>query len=209
MKQDITIETKALTLAEEANKFPKIRGHKHLEKANEMLKGIAGLIKEVKSVFKPMKEKTHAAHKAVLAEEKKLLDPLTDGERQIKRQMSAYMMEQDRLRREAEEKERKRLEAERLAEKGKEEKAQQIQEEADEIPTTKPAAAYVPPKLEGTHTREVWDYEITHMEKFLKEADVTLKLPNHTTIRHIVQTEKDNAKIPGVRVFKETKIVNR
>lgn len=209
MKQDITIETKALTLAEEANKFPKIRGHKHMIAANEIMKAATMMIKEIKAVFKSPKEKTHAAWKSVLEEEGKLVKPNEEGVAHVKGRIREYLVEQQRLREEAEEKERLRLAAERAAERGKEEKAQQIQEQVDEIPTTKPAAAYVPPKLEGTHTREVWDYEITDLKKLLKEADPQFLLPNHTAIRGCVQTQKDMTAIPGVRVFKETKIVNR
>lgn len=209
MKQDITIEIKALTLAEEANKFPKIRGHKHLTAANELMKIATSMIREIKAVFKSPKEKTHAAWKSVLEEEGKLVKPNEEGIAHIKGRIKEYLNEQDRLREEAEEKERLRLAAERAAEKGKEEKAQQIQEEADEIPTTKPAAAYVPPKLEGTYTREDWHYEITSMSIFLNKAPRMFLLPNHVELRKYVTANKGQDAIPGVRVFKETTIVNR
>ena len=47
------------------------------------------------------------------------------------------------------------------------------------------------------------------MGKFLENAHCDLLLPNHTAIRKMVHDHKERADIPGVRVFKETKIVNR
>ena len=68
---------------------------------------------QVTTFFKPMKDSAYQAHKAVCDREKAMLTPLRNAEKTVKQVMSAYIAEQERKRREAEEAARRAAEAER------------------------------------------------------------------------------------------------
>jgi hypothetical protein len=58
---------------------------------------INGLIKQVKETFGPIKEKTHAAHKEVCAQENRHLLPLDTAKNAIREKIGTFDLEQKRL----------------------------------------------------------------------------------------------------------------
>lgn len=83
------------------------------ELAGNYLTGIKGKMKTIQEYFAPLKDSAYKAHKAITSREKETLEPLEKIEKQIKSEMSKYIMEQERKRREAEELLRKQIEEER------------------------------------------------------------------------------------------------
>ena len=128
---------------------------------------------EVTGFFKPMKDSAYQAHKAVCDREKAMLTPLKNAEKIVKKTMGDYLMEQERIRREAEEaarraaeeeRERKLKEAMALEAAGDKEGAEAAVEEAvvmDEA-TGYSVPASVKPKVSGVSTSKDW--EITSID---------------------------------------------
>ena len=81
--------------------------------AGEFGKMLKKKASQVTTFFKPMKDSAYQAHKAVCDREKAMLAPLRNAEKIVKQAMSAYVEEQERKRREAEEAARRAAEAER------------------------------------------------------------------------------------------------
>ena len=71
--------------------------------AGEFGKMLKKKASQVTTFFKPMKDSAYQAHKAVCDREKAMLTPLRNAEKTVKQVMSAYIAEQERKRREAEE----------------------------------------------------------------------------------------------------------
>jgi hypothetical protein len=82
-------------------------------RASQQLVAIKSLRGEADAAFDPIITDAHKAHKTALEQKKKVEAPLIEAEGLLKRSMSGYVMEQERMR--AEEERRLREEAERLA----------------------------------------------------------------------------------------------
>lgn len=113
--KDVELEQQALTWPEKARAIA-ITNQESYNQAAGLLISIATLKKEIVDHHKPIKDTAFAAHKAAVAAEKRLLDPLVEAETFIKRGLGAFVQEQERL----------RLEAQRKAD----EEARRIEEEA-------------------------------------------------------------------------------
>lgn len=111
--------------------------------------------------------------------------------------------EQARLDREAE-KRRAQLEAraEKYAEKGNISKAVELEAQAQMVPNAVVASV---PQAKGVSTREVWKFEIVSE----KSIPVEFLMANETKIRAFVNAMKQDALIPGVRIWREDAVVVR
>ena len=89
------VEEKAVTIVDQA-KAVKVTDSATYTAAGAIWKAIGDMIKEVKDTFDPICE---AAHKAAVEKRSKYLDPLTDAQKSVKRLMSDYDAEQERIRR--------------------------------------------------------------------------------------------------------------
>lgn len=134
---------------------------------------------------------------------------LLRAEQGIKRAMIAFQNEQDRKRREAQvradeaaRKERERLEeqARRAQEQGKPEKAEQLQQRAQQA--VAPILQVETPKVAGVQTRRMWKFEVVN------EAEVPAEFRSIdlSKIRKVVEALKGDAKIAGVRIWDEPAI---
>lgn len=110
--KEVEFEQQALTWTEKA-KAVVVRNQESYNQATGLLLSIAGLKREIIDHHKPIKDTAYAAHKAAVAAEKRLLDPLAEAEAIIKRGIGSFELEQRRIREEAE---RKALEEARRAE---------------------------------------------------------------------------------------------
>jgi len=103
----VPLREKVATFADEARKIAKIRTEGERKLIAVTLVTNKDLQKEIKRVFKPMKEATDAAHKAVCDQENEQLEPLLEEEQRCKQLQNEDFREQERV---AEE-ERKKLQA--------------------------------------------------------------------------------------------------
>jgi hypothetical protein len=201
------IEVKALSIVDQAKavKVVDIESYKY---AGELWKSIGDMIKEVKATFDPICEAANKAHKAATAKRASFLDPLESVYRSVKRLMSDYDAEQERIRREAEEKlreqarkeeeERRLKEAIALEESGQKEVAEAVMETPVYVaPVVIPKAV---PKMEGGPVfRTVWKFRIVNQNiiprQYLKVDEVA--------IGGVVRALKGQTNIPGIEPYEE------
>ncbi len=196
------------------------------------VKAVKGLIKKITDHHGPMKAKAYAAWKEVCAGETRLLAPLQEAEKLGKRRMDAWddeierkaKEEAARLRREAEEQERKErakqaakleaeararaAEAEKLAAKGKAEAAEAARRAAANATAKAAAVVAAPsevpiitvdvPKETGTTRKEIWGaYEIEDPTLIPREY----LMPDHDKLKRYGQAMRADAKVAGVRFY--------
>ncbi|MBF0336927.1 MAG: hypothetical protein HQL05_03770 [Nitrospirae bacterium] len=183
------------------------------EFAANVLKGVKGLINEVKCLFAPHKKKASEAHKGLVKDESERLTPLQEAEDIIKGKMTAYLK--------AEEEKRKVLQARLEAEAKKHQEEIRLQEAVAleaagdtegaiailDAPGYTPAPLFVSniPKVSGVSEREVWDFEVVDA----KLVPDQYKTVNMTAIRGVVRSLKGATDIPGVKVFVEKQMAVR
>lgn len=201
------VETKAMSIVDQAKavKVVDIESYKY---AGELWKSIGDMIKEVKATFDPICEAANKAHKAATAKRASFLDPLESVYRSVKRLMSDYDAEQERIRREAEEKlreqarkeeeERRLQEAIALEQSGQKEVAEAVMEAPVYVaPVVIPKV--VPKMTGGPVFQKRWDFEITDINQIPRQYMV----PDLVKIRQIVTALKDQTNIPGVKAFEK------
>jgi hypothetical protein len=132
--------------------------------AGSLVKTIKEARKKIVEYFQPMKSAAQKAHKEVCTREKEHLSPLDEAEKLVRNTISIYLNEQERIRQEEERKvrlkaeddarkEREKLarQAEKAAAKGKDEKAEALREQAEEVVAT---PVFVAPVVEKTTRTE-------------------------------------------------------
>lgn len=217
MKTDESLVKEVVGFPEKARALV-VNNDKTLELAGEELKGSKALQKKIREWFKPHKTKARDALNGLIAEEKRLLDPLQEFERIVKGKMAPYMEEQARKVREAEEAREKAQkeaeEAERKAEEDRQKKAREALQDGDQKKAEKilaeepkeiiPEQVDIPvtKTLEGTHATRRWTYEVTNIELVPRP----LLMLDKVAVNKIVQEKQKDAKIPGIRIFQKTGI---
>ncbi len=206
------LEERALTWPERANALT-ISDARTCEAAAELLRDIKTLRDEIAASTDPVIEAAHRAHKAALAQRKQLEAPLLAAEITIKGRLSAYVTEQERLRRIAEaeaaaaarklEEDRRLAEAEALAAAGEAEEAERVLDEPMPAPPP-PAVARAVPRTEGVATRETWSAEVTDLAALVRaiaegKAPLPLVLPNLPALNSQAKSLRGAMAIPGVR----------
>lgn len=180
------------------------------EAAGEFGKLLKQKAAEVTGFFKPMKDSAYQAHKAVCDREKAMLTPLKNAEKIVKKTMGDYLMEQERIRREAEEaarraaeeeRERKLKEAMALEAAGDKEGAEAAVEEAvvmDEA-TGYSVPAPVKPKVSGVSTSKDW--EITSIDTAKVPVNfngMELRPVDQAAVMRLIRASKGSIAIPGI-----------
>ena len=180
------------------------------EAAGEFGKLLKQKAAEVTGFFKPMKDSAYQAHKAVCDREKAMLTPLKNAEKIVKKTMGDYLMEQERIRREAEEaarraaeeeRERKLKEAMALEAAGDKEGAEAAVEEAvvmDEA-TGYSVPAPVKPKVSGVSTSKDW--EITGIDTVKVPVNfngMELRPVDQAAVMRLIRASKGSIAIPGI-----------
>ena len=180
------------------------------EAAGEFGKLLKQKAAEVTGFFKPMKDSAYQAHKAVCDREKAMLTPLKNAEKIVKKTMGDYIMEQERIRREAEEaarraaeeeRERKLKEAMALEAAGDKEGAEAAVEEAvvmDEA-TGYSVPAPVKPKVSGVSTSKDW--EITSIDTAKVPVNfngMELRPVDQAAVMRLIRASKGSIAIPGI-----------
>jgi flagellar biosynthesis GTPase FlhF len=178
--------------------------------AGEMLLTCKEMEKKIKDFFKPHKDNAYNAHKALCKAETDELNKLNPGINHLKKEISSYQQEQERLRRieekrlreiaRKEEEERKLREALQAEAEGNNEEAQAIIDEPIE-----PPPVIVPkstPKIEGITSRIQWNFRIVNESKIPREY----LIPDRMKIGAVVRALKGAAKIDGIEVYSESNI---
>lgn len=144
--------------------------------------------------FKDMKTKAHEAWKTICGKEKEYLDPIDDFIKAENKKVSVYLTEQDRIKREAQRKadeerqkqeqaEREKLlaRAEKAAAKGKEEKAAELAQAAEEVyvaPTIVESEVEQTTRTDVGTASQMRDINVTITDPFkILQAVVDKKLP--------------------------------
>lgn len=139
------LEQRTLSLYEQATSLTIHDQHSYAA-AGEVGKALKSLEKEIVDYFAPMKKAAHDAHKAITKKEAEELAPVKEAMEVVRKTMNVYIQEQDRIRKEAERKaqlaaeeearkEREKLlaQAEKAIDKGKDEKAEALLEQAENV----------------------------------------------------------------------------
>ena len=223
------IRAEVLPIPDQA-KMIVVKDAETMTKANQFFLIIKGLRKRIAITFDPMekaakeaKAKAEESRKTIVAEREKLEASLIIGENWVNGQMTRYKLEQDRIRNEEANRlrliviqeeidRRKKVEEEKLAEAellekaGMKEESQQLVSEAiqeNEAPITVKTAEPETPKvvMDGATLQTNWKFEIIN-ESLLPRAYL---MPDLVKIGAEVRSKKENAKIPGVRIWPDIK----
>jgi hypothetical protein len=181
--------------------------------AIEYEQGLSALIKKIDSVFDPHIKKAYEAHRGLVAEKKKHVEPVEEAKRIIKWKRIIYVEEQERLRKEQEAK--LQAEARRLAEEailrdaiiaeaeGKPEEAEAIL--AEPIHTTGITIQKTTPSAgrEGA-IKEIWSAEVYDLHALLMsicegKASIGLIEPNISALNTMARGLHEKMQVAGVR----------
>lgn len=192
-----------------------ITNDEEYQSAAEFGRAIKAKANEITAFFKPMKDAAHKAHKEVCEREKKMLEPLAKAEKLVKQAMGAYVTEQERKRKEAEEAarraaaaeaERKLADAISLEEQGREDEAAAAIEEAEVIDTVGSSLTIsaAPPKVKGVTAKR--DYEIVGVDGAkvpINFAGIELRPVDTAAVMRLIRASKGSIQIPGI-TYRET-----
>jgi len=220
---DIEILDDGKQLAQQASSWPEraraflVTSQETLERAVDALKGIKELRAEIEETFGPIVKKAFETHRAATAARKKVEEPLTEAEGIIKRTVSAYKQEQERIR--IEEERRLRAEAEERARQERERELAEVEAAGatveeyvavserplEVVPTYAPSTVQ---KVQGISSRESWKAEVTDLGALIgfiaqNRQYTNLLEPNNTAVNAMARSLKSAMAIPGIRVYNE------
>lgn len=182
------------------------------EHGAEVLRSIKSMYNTVETKRKAITSPLDQAKRQVMDLFRPFTDSLSSAERTLKKRLIGWKNEQERIAREeqrkAEEaarKERERLEkqAAKAEEAGRTERAEVLRDRAEFTVPVAPAPAT--PKVSGLSDRKVWRFEIVDAAKIPREY----LIPDEKRIGGVVRALKQDANIPGVRVYEESTLAAR
>jgi len=177
--------------------------------AADVLKNISAAVKEMEATRKEVKAPVLELGRRIDAVAKGWLSDLEAEKKRINRSLGDYQAEQDRIRREAERKEREAQEkawreAEKALEKGDEKAAAEATQKIAESSAKVSESAHRP---EGVSVRTSYKFEVEDIDALFKAAPHLCEIkPDNAAIRAAI---KKNQSIPGLRVWKESSAVTR
>lgn len=187
-----------------------------------LLKGVKAYRDRVETFFEPHKRRAREAWQGLVDEEKKALAPALKAEDEIKRELTTYHTEQEKLRlaeeRRLQDEARQREEARRLDEAAAMEREAErtgdadLRDQARELinePVATPSVhleSFVP-KVGGLSFRESYTAKVTDLKKLIKWVakniqNANLLLPNQTALNQMAKAQRENLKIDGVEAVK-------
>lgn len=183
--------------------------------ASETLKMVKGSIKKVKERLDPICDASHKAWKANTELRKELTKPFADAEFIIKEKLANYLTEQEEKARKAqaeaeakarheEEKQRQKLNerADNWEEKGNEEKAEMLRDEAETVNVTPEVKTPAVTKVKGVSSKEDWYYEVTDITKVPQEYMIV----NDKVLSALAKSSKGTIPIPGIKFYSKKNI---
>jgi len=212
-KKVVVIEKRTQDLTKQATSIV-IKDQLQYGRANNFLRAVKDLQKEIHNTFDPIVSAAYKTHQEASSKRKEHLMPAVSAEIVVKNKMIMYDDKMEAIRREEQrkidakarvEEERKRKElaarAEKWAAKGKIAKAEELQEQAEEVEVVAPVVAVKIEKIKGV------SYSYTYSVDTVDDID---KVPreymevNIPALNKIAQATKGSIKIPGI-TFKVTK----
>lgn len=192
--------------------------------AAEQMQKVKGISKSLDAARKELTKPLDEEKTKIMDQFKPLIGALYDAECLIKKGMIAFDQEQDRLRRIAEaeaaeraRKEREKLEAQALkaAEKGKDEKAEALIEQAASV-VAAPVPALAPVSVSGIAKKMEYSAEVTDLLALVKavaegRAPINMLQADMKVLNGLAKSLKESfdGMYPGVRLVKEAKIAAR
>ena len=177
------------------------------EGANTFLRAVKELQKRIKGAFDPIVESAYRTWKEAGNKRKEFLDPALKAEGVVKGKMIIYADEQEQIRREKQRKidararidaENKRKElaarSEKWAAKGNDAKAEELQEQAEDVQVETQVVAPTIEKAEGVSFKENWTAIVVDETKVPREYMQV----NTMALNRIAKATKGSIKIPGV-----------
>lgn len=196
----------ALTVYDQAKAIT-VKDNPTMTQADDLIKSMRLVRKEIGLAFDPIIAKAHAAHKEAKAQKDRAELSLIQAEEYLKPQIKRYLAEEERKRQEEEN--RLRLEAQKAEEERRLEEAIQLsseglKEEAEAVlespqPIVMPTVEKTTPKADMRLYRKVWKYRIINEALIPREY---LK-PDEIKIGGIVRALKSKCKIDGIQVYQE------
>lgn len=189
------------------------------QQAAELLVGIKALRGEVNETFDPIIADAHKAHKTACEKKRAADAPLLEAETILKRSMSDYNVEQERLRLEEqrrleeqarrEEEDRRLAEAAALEKEGHDTNCPELVVEAERVleqpvMTAPVQVARAVPKVAGIVHRENWSARVTSLIALVRfiathPEHVNLIQPNQAALNSLARSMKANLRIDGVQ----------
>ena len=198
--RDIVAQAKSIVITNQAQ----------YESANVFLRADKMLQKSIKATFDPIVDSAYRTYKEAGNKRKEFLEPVQDAEKVVKDIMIAYDDKMEAKRREEQrkidlkaeieaEKKRKDLEkrAEEWAAKGKTAKAEELQEQAEEVEVVAPVVAAKVEKIVGLSYQTNWKFKITDIDKIPREY----MIPDEVALKKMAGVMKDIRKIAGVEFY--------
>ncbi len=226
---ETTLRETALTTLEQANQVL-VKDNRDYENAGWMRREIKTAVKNITDYWKPLKDAAYAQHKALVARETEMLNPLKQADKIVESRMLDYYREQERIRREAEQ-ERLRQEAEarraaeeaaRLLEEASQAEDGEIDEDTAEIlslaqtQADEAAAAVEPlyvdpaPKAFGMAVKHVWRARIVDASLVpIEVAGVVIRPIDEKVLNKLAVTSQGKFKCPGVEWYQEAQTAVR
>lgn len=220
MEALIKLKTKAVTCLETARGMF-VKNESELEAADEFRQVIRDLMAAIRRGYDQNIKNAHKTWKDLIATRDEFLYPAQVAEATLNKRMSTYMAAREAKRLEVLEKARIKKEAADLkaaaAQKVKDDAIAKAEEEEDfekveELVMEEPAPVAAPVirvpekvKLKGSYSVTDWKYEVTDLD--LVPRSLLMLDPAKTN--KVVQHQKEKTKIPGIRVYSETRMVSR
>ena len=206
-----SIDSKAMTSLDYAKQL-QITDDLLCEIAIDYEKGLSNLIKEIDTTFDPHIKKAFEAHRGLVAEKKRHIEPVEEAKRLIKGKRIIYVDGQEHLRKEAEAK--LQAEARRLAEEaalrdaiaaeaeGRPEEAEAILDEPVSVPIVT-IAKTTPSAGVGGAIREIWSARVVNKMDVIKavlagQASPELIDINMTVANGLARSLKLSMNVPGL-----------
>lgn len=187
--------------------------------AGELTKQVKAMQKQVTEYWEPMRKSTYEAYTAVNQHKKEMFDPLASAEKILKRKMSDYTMEQERIRREQEEAMRKAAEAEMARKLEEAEEAESrgdavgaefAMAEAEVMEGVAVSGGLRPqaPKAKGVSQTKTWKITKIDSEKVpISLNGMELRPVDEKLVLQLIKASKGRISIPGVE-YKEDVIIS-
>ena len=192
------------------------------ESAGDFLRDVKAMQKEIRDAFEAPVKKAHEAHKAMTGLRAKLLAPIDEAERLVKRKMAGFVearqrAAQEEARRQAEaarkaEEDRRRAEATELEAQGRLAEAEKVLEAP--VHVAAPVVRAESPKAEGTSARRKLSAKVVDLDALVRavaagRVPLTLIQPNQRALDALAQAAGDAFELPGCELVVETVIAAR
>jgi hypothetical protein len=208
------LEKQTTPLLERANSFV-ISSAEHFDASLVVVQHLDRAISTVSETFDPFCNGLHKMHRMACSLRDKFLVPLQSAKTNLLGRRMHYREEQEALRRVLDAKaalelqRQQKLELEKAAKaaakSGDKETAEVLREQKESLPLPFISSGPAVAKQEGTYTRERYLFEIADPQQVPREYC----MPDEKAIRKVVDGLGPAARIPGVRVWKETKEFSR